>query len=117
MTKDNNHQQPQERAIDSGNSCEVEKGELGSKETGEITSSGVEDHLPNSSLSPADTFNLSKKQFETEEWKQKIYLEEDVKEFIRLLKERIRQDGRIAGNKTWLPLLMEIDKLAGDKLI
>jgi len=36
-------------------SCDGEKSELGSKETGWIINSGVEDHLPNSNFSPADT--------------------------------------------------------------
>ena len=51
-----NNQQSQEfdRNIKSS-SCEMEKSELGSKETGELINGGMEDPQPNSSFSPADT--------------------------------------------------------------
>ena len=51
----NNIQQPLMTNFNVGNiSYEGEKGELGSTRTGELMSSGMEDHLPNIELSPAD---------------------------------------------------------------
>lgn len=51
-----NSQQPLKTNSNVGTkSYGVEKNELGSMETGDITSSGVEDHLPKSNFSPADT--------------------------------------------------------------
>ena len=51
-----NNQQSQEfdRNIKSS-SCEIEKSELGSKETGVLINGSVEDSQPNSSFSLADT--------------------------------------------------------------
>ena len=50
-------------------------------------------------------FNLSKKRIDRGDWVH--YSEEDVKEFIRLLKEYIGANHIV---------IREIDKLAGDKL-
>jgi len=55
-------------------------------------------------------FNLSDKKFLTKGWKQEIYLKEDVKEFIRRLKEEINTNDDF-------DVLYIIDKLAGDELI
>lgn len=59
-------------------------------------------------------FNLSSKEVETDSSTAvklhyaKVFLKEDVKEFIRLLKERFHHS---------LQFTMEIDKLAGEDLI
>ena len=49
-----NTQQSQELNNVKSSSCEMEKSELGSKETGELINGGMEDPQPNSSFSPAD---------------------------------------------------------------
>ena len=60
-------------------------------------------------------FNLSEKIgfYESGPFGAHAYLDEDVKEFIRLLKERLNNKHKIQDNK-WL--FQEIDKLAGEKL-
>lgn len=58
ISEKDNSQQPQERAIDSGKSCEVEKKTLNIGGNGELQSGSVEDYLPNSS--PADTHIFGK---------------------------------------------------------
>ena len=63
-------------------------------------------------------FNLSKKRFvDGDDYTKHSYYEEDVKEFIRLVKEEIALHKPI---ETWHELLKiqmeKIDKLAGDKL-
>jgi len=67
---------------------------------------------------PAE-FNLSKKVFQDFKGKDNIYFEKDVKEFIRLLKERFEyldnEVGEICENDRYM-IWNEIDKLAGEKL-
>jgi succinate dehydrogenase/fumarate reductase-like Fe-S protein len=54
-------------------------------------------------------FNLSEKR-ETDDYNLGVYSETDVKEFIRLLKEKLKGDLHY----NWT--CQEIDKLAGEKL-
>jgi len=65
-------------------------------------------------------FNLSSKWAWTED--SKMYPQEDVKEFIRLLKERHKElDMELANGKDWMIAFLKIpeiiDKLAGEELI
>ena len=66
--QENHSQQPLKTNSNVGSkSYEVEKNELGSMETGAITSSGVEDHLPKSNFSSADIKFVNQKDNEVEE--------------------------------------------------
>ena len=60
---------------------------------------------------PQQGFNLSEKIFGT----MKVITQEDVKEFIRLLKEEIKIEGIEKSRVN--AIFFDIDKLAGDKLI
>jgi hypothetical protein len=63
-------------------------------------------------------FNLSKYKLTTGEGN-KVYLQEDVKEFIRLLKEsiHIEEYSELMDKRLTDAIEKQIDKLAGDKLI
>ena len=59
-------------------------------------------------------FNLSEKIIKETEWSKGHFGRDDVKEFIKRLKE-IKKPIFVA-NSDWNDVLKEIDKLAGDKL-
>ena len=60
-------------------------------------------------------FNLSEKSNDEIDIGRRYYWEEDIKEFIKRLKEEIKDYLVPLGNREIL--LKEIDKLAGEKLI
>ena len=66
-----------------------------------------------------EEFNLSDKEQQLEGLEMPFYSEKDVKEFIRLLKERFGVS--IINNKPYAytaeMIYKQIDKLAGDKII
>ena len=63
-----------------------------------------------------EEFNLSERIEILGVFKYKVYLEEDVKEFIRLLKEKINNASLIPVFDKRKAIFDKIDKLAGDKL-
>ena len=71
---ENNSHQPLKLG-NKNRSYEVEKDGFSPTETGEIQSGGVENHLPNSSLSPDDRINLEEMEIE--------YLETCIKNMLR----------------------------------